>query len=83
MTIRPCGADDLPTMFSIINDAARAYRGVIPADCWHDPYMPLDELEKEIVGIDRLALGLPPTTATVLSDTVHAAVVVPPKLKSR
>jgi GNAT superfamily N-acetyltransferase len=50
MTIRPCGADDLPAMFSIINDAAQAYRGVIPADRWHDPYMPLDELEKEIVG---------------------------------
>lgn len=50
MTIRPCGADDLPAMFSIINDAARAYRGVIPADRWHEPYMPFDELEKEIAG---------------------------------
>jgi len=48
MTIRPCGADDLRAMFSIINDAARAYRGVIPADRWHDPYMPLDELETQI-----------------------------------
>jgi GNAT superfamily N-acetyltransferase len=47
-TIRPCGAADLPALFSIINDAAQAYRGVIPADCWHEPYMPLDDLEKEI-----------------------------------
>jgi N-acetylglutamate synthase-like GNAT family acetyltransferase len=31
-----------------VNDAAQAYRGVIPADRWHEPYMPKDELEKEI-----------------------------------
>ena len=35
-------------MFAIINDAAQAYRGVIPADRWHEPYMPMDELVKEI-----------------------------------
>jgi GNAT superfamily N-acetyltransferase len=47
-TIRPCAAPDLPALFSIINDAAQAYKGVIPADCWHEPYMPLEELEGEI-----------------------------------
>jgi GNAT superfamily N-acetyltransferase len=46
ITIRPCGAADLPALFSIVNDAAQAYKGVIPADCWHEPYMPLDELEQ-------------------------------------
>ncbi|HET9464632.1 MAG TPA: GNAT family N-acetyltransferase [Gemmatimonadales bacterium] len=35
-------------MLTIVNDAARAYRGVIPADRWHEPYMPADELEREI-----------------------------------
>jgi len=35
-------------MFAIINDAAQRYRGVIPADRWHEPYMPRDELESEI-----------------------------------
>ncbi len=35
-------------MLAIINDAAQAYRGVIPADRWREPYMPRDELEKEI-----------------------------------
>lgn len=35
-------------MLAIINDAAQAYRGVIPADRWHEPYMPADELIKEI-----------------------------------
>ncbi len=48
MTIRPCGAQDLQQIFSIINDAARAYKGIIPADRWHEPYMPLDELEEAI-----------------------------------
>lgn len=32
----------------MINDAAVAYRGVIPAERWHDPYMPLEELRAEI-----------------------------------
>jgi N-acetylglutamate synthase-like GNAT family acetyltransferase len=35
-------------MYAIINDAAEAYRGVIPMDCWHEPYMPRDELQREI-----------------------------------
>ena len=46
--IRKCTKDDLPTMYVIINDAAQAYKDVIPDDCWHDPYMPLDELKQEI-----------------------------------
>ncbi len=33
---------------SIVNAAAEAYRGVIPGDRWHEPYMPLHELESEI-----------------------------------
>ena len=36
------------TICAVINDAAEAYRGVIPADRWHEPYMPLDQLRKEI-----------------------------------
>lgn len=35
-------------MHAIINDAATAYKGVIPADCWHEPYMPLSELTSEV-----------------------------------
>jgi GNAT superfamily N-acetyltransferase len=35
-------------MLAIINAAAEAYRDVIPADRWHDPYMPADELDSEI-----------------------------------
>ena len=39
---------DLPRVFALVNEAAQAYRGVIPADRWHEPYMPLEELEGEI-----------------------------------
>ena len=37
-------------MLDIINDAARAYHGIIPADRWHEPYMSADELAREIAG---------------------------------
>lgn len=46
--IRACTEADIPAMEAIINQAARAYRGVIPADCWHEPYMPQHELLGEI-----------------------------------
>ena len=46
--IRKCTDDDIPALYAIINDAAQAYKGVIPADRWHEPYMPMDELSQEI-----------------------------------
>ena len=46
--IRPCTAADIPVIDAIINEAAEKYRGVIPADCWHEPYMSRRELESEI-----------------------------------
>ncbi len=48
MAIRACTAADAPQIFEIINDAAVAYKGIIPADRWHEPYMPLDHLEAEM-----------------------------------
>ena len=48
MDIRNCSSADLEAMFSIINDAAEAYRGVIPSDCWHEPYMSMEYLISEI-----------------------------------
>jgi len=47
-TIRPCRDDERDAILAIVNAAAEAYRGVIPADRWHDPYMPIDELEGEL-----------------------------------
>ena len=48
MRIRKSVANDFEAILAIINDAARAYRGVIPSDRWHEPYMSTDELAKEI-----------------------------------
>jgi GNAT superfamily N-acetyltransferase len=48
MVIRLSVPADFAAMLTIINDAARAYRGVIPVDRWHEPYMPADELASEI-----------------------------------
>ena len=47
-TIRPCRDDERDAILALVNAAAEAYRGVIPADRWHDPYMPRDELDAEI-----------------------------------
>ncbi len=46
--IRQCLAPDFETIYQIINDAAQAYRGVIPADRWKEPYLTRDELHREI-----------------------------------
>jgi Acetyltransferase (GNAT) family. len=46
--LRPCAKADEPRMADIVNDAAQAYKGVIPADRYHEPYMPLAELRGEI-----------------------------------
>ena len=46
--IRTCAAADSEAMFEIINDAAQAYRGVIPADRYHEPYMSREELAQEV-----------------------------------
>jgi N-acetylglutamate synthase-like GNAT family acetyltransferase len=48
MVIRKSIGADFAAMLAIVNDAAQAYRGVIPADRWHDPYMTADALEREI-----------------------------------
>lgn len=48
VSIRKGGDADQPAILAIVNDAAQAYRGVIPADRWHEPYMPANELASEI-----------------------------------
>ncbi len=57
--IRDCENEDFDAVLAIVNDAAEAYRGIIPADRWHDPYMSADHLQGEIAagvrfrGLDR------------------------------
>lgn len=46
--IRPCRDDERAAILAVVNAAAEAYRGVIPADRWHEPYMPSGELDREI-----------------------------------
>jgi N-acetylglutamate synthase-like GNAT family acetyltransferase len=46
--IRRCRDDEREAILEIVNAAAVAYRGVIPADRWHEPYMPESELDHEI-----------------------------------
>jgi GNAT superfamily N-acetyltransferase len=46
IVIRQCN-NNFGVIYTIINDAAQAYHGVIPADCWKEPYMSKDELRHE------------------------------------
>lgn len=46
--IRPCDHSKFHTIYIIVNDAAQAYKGIIPADRWHEPYMSKDELQHEL-----------------------------------
>ena len=46
--IRSCTERDIAAIHAVINDGAQAYRGVIPEDCWHEPYMAADELAREL-----------------------------------
>jgi GNAT superfamily N-acetyltransferase len=46
--VRICREDERAAILAIINAAAQVYHGVIPADCWHEPYMSRNELDREI-----------------------------------
>ena len=53
IALRPCGAPDFEAILAIINDGAQAYRGQIPQDCWHDPYMTAAELkDQQAAGVE-------------------------------
>ena len=72
-------------MLAIINAAAEAYRGVIPADRWHVPYMPLDELNSEIAAgvtfwgheVDGVLVGLMGIQPVRDVDLIRHAYVLP------
>jgi GNAT superfamily N-acetyltransferase len=46
--LRKCRAEETALILAIINAAAEVYRGAIPADCWHEPYMSAAELDAEL-----------------------------------
>ena len=58
--IRPCQDDDLETRVGIVDAAAVAYREVIPADEWHQPYLPLEGLRREIAFYRRHGFEVAP-----------------------
>ncbi len=66
---RRCGPDEAGQICAIVNAAAAAYRGVIPADCWHEPYMPMPALLADIAaGVEFWGLeGGSPETAYQLT----------------
>ena len=46
--IRSLLPSDFNSILKVINDAAQAYKGVIPGDRWKEPYMSAEELKGEI-----------------------------------
>lgn len=83
--VRPCRDDEIARIHTIINAAAEVYRGVIPPDRWHEPYMPMEELEREIaagvrfsgVEIDGELAGVMGIQAVRDVDLIRHAYVLP------
>ena len=84
-SIRLCRDDERAAVLEIVNGAAEAYRGVIPADRWHEPYMPSEELDGEIAaGVefwgyedDGVLLGVMGVQAVRDVDLIRHAYVRP------
>jgi len=84
--IRIRRAGEHPIILEIVNAAANAYRGVIPDDCWHEPYMPLSELEAEVAAgvtfwgyeIDDVLVGVMGIQPVRDVDLIRHAYVCPP-----
>ncbi len=83
--IRPCRDDEQLVILAIINAAAAAYRGAIPADRWHEPYMDAGELEREIAQgvvfwgyeVDDALVGVMGIQAVGDVDLIRHAYVLP------
>jgi GNAT superfamily N-acetyltransferase len=46
--IRRCDDGDFELTWTIINDGAHAYKGIIPADRWTEPYISQEKLQREV-----------------------------------
>jgi GNAT superfamily N-acetyltransferase len=83
--LRPCRDDEHEAILATINAAAETYRGVIPADRWHEPYMSARELEDEIAGGVRFwayetageLIGVMGVQAVADVDLIRHAYVLP------
>ena len=60
-------SSNLDSILNVVNDAAQAYKSVIPEDRWKEPYMSTEELKKEIAsGVEFYGL---------MEDNVSVAVM--------
>lgn len=83
--IRRCRDDECPSILAIINAAAEAYRGVIPLDRWHEPYMSRLELDREVAAgvafwgyeADSALLGVMGIQQMPAVDLIRHAYVLP------
>jgi GNAT superfamily N-acetyltransferase len=83
--IRRCGEDEQDAILGIVNAAAAAYRGVIPDDRWHDPYMDDAELERELAAgvafwgyeVDDALVGVMGVQPLADVDLIRHAYVLP------
>jgi GNAT superfamily N-acetyltransferase len=84
-SIRRCRDDEQPALLRIINLAAQRYHGVIPADRWHEPYMPADELAAEMAAgvefwgaeLDAGLVGVMGIQRVLDADLIRHAYVLP------
>ncbi len=83
--IRRCRDEEHPVILEIIDAAAQAYRGVIPADRWHEPYMSRLELDREAAAgvafwgyeADTALLGVMGIQQMAEVDLIRHAYVLP------
>jgi len=83
--LRKCREQERRQILGIINAAAEAYRGAIPPDCWHEPYMSATELDAQIrAGVEfwgyeteGILVGVMGTQAVRDVDLIRHAYVLP------
>jgi GNAT superfamily N-acetyltransferase len=83
--IRRCRDDERPALLRIINSAAQRYHGVIPADCWHEPYMSGEALAAETAAgvefwgaeLDAALVGVMGIQQVLDVDLIRHAYVLP------
>ena len=68
--IRRCDLTETEIIFTIINDASQAYKGIIPVDRWKEPYMTKEKLLHEIEGGIEF-WGLPHVLGIGKKDNPH------------
>lgn len=85
LNVRKCRDDEQPALLNIINLAALRYCGVIPADCWHEPYMTVGDLTAEMAAgvefwgaeLNTALVGVMGVQRVLDTDLIRHAYVLP------